>query len=188
MITFRTATLLAMAALPGMAQSPFEVNVSALVGTGDTSKLTRSSGFAGISLNVGFRMEINPGLDHRLYLGAIGLQSKPATGLGSLTPKHLQVGWEVVQKVNNWEFFGGLMAVKWRQSGVTDPNFGDLPRTTPPITSNSNNSAKGTKLGARIGAQYNLNKQVGLTLNFTQTEFNKIYTPSWFAFGATYRF
>ena len=80
------------------------------------------------------------------------------------------------------------MAVRWQQSGVTDPNFGDLPRATPPITSNSNNSAKGTKLGARIGAQYNLNNHVGLTLNFTQTEFNKIYTPSWFAFGATYRF
>lgn len=180
----RILASLALAAAPLLAQTPFEIRGAMMIGGNDLSKMTASNNLAGYSLDLAGRLEIKPGLAHRLYLGALALNGVQGSGLeGSQTPKHIRYGWDVVyQATDKLSVYGGFLAQRWKidEAKATLPTFTDL--------NNRNNLGKGTKLGARIGLEYAYTKHVSGILGFTQTEFNKVYQPGWFDLGVAYRF
>ena len=200
----RTLSALSLLALPLTAQVAVEANVSAVIATQDMTKMvagssvsgTNTANLAGASLGAALRIPISEDFGHRIHVNLMGFKGTSGSGLESSAPKHLYLGWDLTQKFGkDWTLFGGLMAVKWKQdtSKITDPNYGDIarPSGSPQLFSasvNTNNSAKGTKLGARIGVEKALSKAWAFSLSFQQTEFNKIYTPSWLNVGFTYRF
>jgi hypothetical protein len=192
MTIFRTAALLALASLPGMAQSPFEMNVSLLTGIQDMNRLSSSNDLVGTSLAFGLRLEIKPGLSHRIHLGALGIKSKPETGMGSSSPRHIHFGWDVMQELSpKWTAFGGLTGTKWKHEETNNARFSDRGIDYPQGSTTvryTNNSPKGTKLGARLGLEYNFSANLKGTISFSQSEFNKLYNPGWFSWGVTYRF
>jgi len=87
---------------------------------------------------------------------------------------------DIVSETGKVTFFGGLGLVKWKQDSTASPAFTD--------EAGRNNAGKGTKVAGRVGLEYALTPKVHGVLSFTQTEFNKIYQPSWFSLGVTYRF
>lgn len=179
----RTLLALAAAALPAFAQSPFEVNASAILASGDMNKMVQVNNLAGYSVGGAFRIEIKPGLDHRFHLDLMAIRGKMGTGLKGSGPKHLDFGYDVVyQGTEKLSVFGGLMAVKWKIDGAdaTLPDYTDL--------NARNNQGKGTKLGARLGVEYAYTKNWKGVLSYTQTEFNKKLQPGWWSAGMTYRF
>jgi opacity protein-like surface antigen len=150
------------------------------------NKISSGNDIVGQSLDFAYRFERTGGFAHRFHLGALGLKGKPGTGLEGSTPKHLMLGYDAVQSYTKWTFYGGLMAFKWKQDDgkITDPNFGDFGSGT----ANTNNKAKGTKLGARVGVEYAFTSSWRGVLGYNQTEFNKKYQPGWWNLGVTYRF
>lgn len=187
---FRPLALVALAGIPALAQSPFEVNVSALLATGDTSRMVRTNDVAGTSLSFAARIEIKPGTDHRFHLGLMGLQFLHGSGMGNAAPKHLHAGYDLVhQATEKVSFFGGLTATRWKQDEgeATNPLFKDQSLTANPDAS-GDNRPRGTKLGGRVGLQFAHTKHLSTVVTFTQTEFNKKFAPSWLSVGMTWRF
>lgn len=185
---FRTIPLLALGVLPAFAQTPgFEANVSTMIGVGDMTRITSANDLVGNSLELGFRLDMADGVAHRFHLGAFGVKGKPGTGLEGSSPKHFVVGYDIMKDFKKWSFYGGLMAVKWKQDDgkITDPAFGDI---VPGSATNNNNKGKGTKFGARIGTEYIFNAHWRGVIGYNQTEFNKRYQPGWWNLGVTYRF
>lgn len=183
----RTITLLAFAAMPAFSQTlGFEANVSLAIGVGDMARLTSGNDLAGSSIDLGVRLDMADGFSHRFHVGLLGVKGKPGTGLEGAAPKHLMFGYDVMQEFKKWTFYGGLMAVKWKHDDgtTTDPNFGDIVVGT----TSTNNSPKGTKLGARIGTEYAFTNNLRGVLGYNQTEFNKRYQPGWWNLGVTFRF
>lgn len=191
-----TLSALTLLALPLSAQIAVEASANAVIASGDMNRMVLGNNLTGASLGLGLRIPIAAGFGHRVHLDLFGMKGAPGTGLEGAGPKHLAAGWDLTQDLNKkWTLYGGLMAVKWKQDEgkVTNPNFGDIARTSPngqlfPATGNTNNSPKGTKLGARIGVEYTFSKALSMNLGFQQTEFNKIYQPGWFGLGVTYKF
>jgi len=199
-----TLSALPLLALPLTAQVAVEANASAVIATQNMIKMvtansatgTHGGSLTGASIGIGLRIPVSEDFGHRVYLNAMGFKGTVGSGMEDSTPRHLNLGWDVTQKLGqNWTVFGGLMAVKWKQdeSKVTDPNYGDIARPSGnaqlfPSSANTNNSPKGTKMGARIGVERLITKSLAFSLSFQQAEFNKIYNPSWLNVGLTYRF
>lgn len=187
----RPLALAALAGIPALAQSPFEVNVSALLATGDTMRMVRSNDLAGSSLSFAARLEIKPGTDHRFHLGLMGLQFTYGSGMGNAAPKHLHAGYDLVHEATpKLSFFGGLTATRWDQDEgeATDPLYKDQPISSTNPNVSGDNRPRGTKFGARAGFQIAHTKHLSTVVSFTQTEFNKKFSPSWISVGMTWRF
>ena len=183
----RMITLLALAAVPALAQTPgFEANASLVIGVNDMTRITSGNDLAGQSLDFAFRLDMSKGFAHRFHLGLLGIKGKPGSGLEGASPKHLMLGYDVMHDFGKWTFYGGLLAIKWKQDDAktTDPAFGDFGVGT----ANTNNKPKGTKLGGRIGAEYAFTPHWRGVFGYNQTEFNKKYQPGWWSLGVTYRF
>jgi hypothetical protein len=78
--------------------------------------------------------------------------------------------------------------MRWNQdeARATLSNFSDAP--DPANKRNFNNFGKGNKLGARVGLEFEIRPGFRTHVAFTQSEFNKMYKPSWLSLGATWRF
>jgi hypothetical protein len=181
----RSIALIPLLTLPLLAEAPkfgFEGQVSALAAIGDLNKMVRTGQTFGYNAGVGLRIEKNPGLGLRVYANLLSIRGVDGSGLEKSGPRHLNAGADVFKDIGKVTFFGGLGIVKWKQD-VTDT-------TTATYTDAGglNNEGKGTKLAGRIGMEYAITPKLHGVVSFTQTEFNKIYQPSWFSFGVSYRF
>lgn len=157
----------------------FEATGSVVIASQDTNRLLSNNNLAGTILGVGFRAQIHPGLNHRLHLNLMGLKAAQDTGMSGAAPKHLVFGWDIMQDVGKWSFFGGVMGVKWKQ---------DIQADTAPKYQGLRGEPKGTKFGARIGAEYAHTPNLHSTFSYNQTEFNRDINPGWWGVGLTYRF
>ncbi len=183
MILMRSLALLALlpAGLP--AQTPtfgFEGQVSALVANGTLNRMIRTGNLAGYNTGLAFRVDHRPGLGLRLYANLVSIRGVDGSGLESGTPRHFNAGVDIVRETGKVTFFGGLGLLKWKQDSTSSPSFTD--------EAGRNNAGKGTKLAGRVGLEYALTPKVHGVVSFTQTEFNKVYQPSWFSLGVSYRF
>jgi len=186
----RTMSLLALAALPGMAQSPFEVNAGALLTAGNMRRMVTGNDLTGSAISFAGRFEIKPGTDHRFHFGLLGVKFKTGSGLEGAAPKHLHFGYDIVHQLSpKTTFFGGLTGTKWKQdeAKATDPLFKDQP-TSSNLNASGDNRPRGVKLGARIGLQFAHTAHLSTVVSFTHSEFNKKFNPGWFNVGITWRF
>lgn len=180
----KMALILAVAALPALAQSRWEATGTFVLASGDMNRMVDTSMLAGYSFGGGVRFEINPKLHHRLHAEAMSIRGKLGTGLqGRRVPRHYTLGYDVVSQRNEkWAIFGGPFLMKWsvNSASATLPDYTD--------GGARNNQGKGWKLGARLGAEYSYTANLKGVLSFNQTEFNKKLNPSWFSAGFAYRF
>jgi len=198
----RTLSALVLLALPLSAQVAVEVSANAVVASQGMNQMVVGNNLAGTSFGLGLQIPITPSFGHRIHVNVMSMRGVAGSGMEDsghfyqAKPQHLYAGWDITQKLGKkWTVYGGLMAMKWKQDDaqITNPNFGDIARPSGsvilfPSSTNTNNSAKGTKLGARIGVERPLARGVSMNFSYQQTEFNKIYNPGWFNMGLTYRF
>jgi hypothetical protein len=190
MKNIRTLLTLSLLASPLLADGPkhgFEAQASLVIASQDTNRMVDGNNLTGTSVGVAYRGELAAGLFHRVHVDLTGMKAKPETGMSGAAPKHLSFGWDIMQDVGKWSFYGGILGIKWSQSidDRTSTNYRDLNLAG---TSNSNNSPKGTKFGARFGVERSLTKNLCFVLGYTQTEFNKKLNPAWYSLGLSYRF
>lgn len=177
-------------ALPTLAEEPrhaLEAQVSMLAVAPETRRLAASSSLAGTSFGIAYRGWLPPtALQHRIHLDLFGLNAKPETGMDGAAPKHLEFGWDLIYRKRGWSFYSGILGVKWKQAidAQTSNEFRDLNEAG---TANARNSAKGTKLGGRIGVEYAFRPDFSVFAGYTQTEFNKKHNPGWWNVGVLYR-
>lgn len=188
MKTTLTTALLALgfAALPLAAQTspssssnagPFEANLALNLATADTKKLSSGSNPTGYLLGLGYRAELHPGLSSRLHLGFMSFSGKEGSGLENKKRPQLHFGWDLMKDYGRLSLFGGLTGTQWKQSvNASLPDFTGA------------NRAEGIKLGARIGAEFQLGRGFLAQVTFDQTEFNRKFNPSWSSAGVVYRF
>ncbi|BDU72539.1 outer membrane beta-barrel protein [Mesoterricola silvestris] len=183
MILTRTIALLALLPSGLHAQAPtfgLEGQVSALVATGTLNRMVKTGNLAGYHAGLALRTGTSPGLGFRLYANLLSLRGVDGSGLESGTPHHLHAGLDVLKVSGKVTFFGGMGILKWKQDDTSSPTFTDA--------GGRNNAGKGTKLSGRLGLEYEISPKVHGVVSFTQTEFNKLYQPSWFSLGVSYRF
>lgn len=199
----RSLMALPFLALPLAAQVQLEGNLSLMFATQDMNKMVapnsilgaHTTSLAGTALGGAIRLPVSETFSHRFHLNLLGFKGNPGSGLENARPRHWYGGYEACQRVGGaWTVFGGMFAIDWNEDAdrVTDPNYGDISRLSGnpllfPATSNTNNSPKGLKLGARFGVERSFGKSWSVHATFHQSEFNKIYTPSWILLGFTYR-
>ena len=184
----RAALLLPFAALSLAAQAPklgFDVQASLLIGTGDMKKMSEKNP-TGLSLGGALRYHPDPDLGFRLHLDLASIKGVEGSGLSSSKPTFL--GLDVMREAGRWTFYGGLLGTRWNQDegSATLNTFSDAP--DPANNRRFNNFGSGTKLGARVGLEFEYRPGLRAHLAFTQSEFNKMYQPSWISVGATWRF
>jgi hypothetical protein len=177
-------------ALPTMASEPknfLEAQASMMSVAPETRRLVEGSSLAGISFGVGYRGWLpSTGLQHRVHVDLFGLKAKPETGMDGAAPKHLEFGWDLIFNKRGWSFYSGFLGVKWKQAidAQTSNEFRDLNEAG---TANARNSAKGTKIGGRVGVEYAFRRDFSVFAGYTQTEFNKKHNPGWWNVGVLYR-
>lgn len=184
----RAILLLPCLVFPLAAEVPkfgFEAQASILVGTADMKKLSDRNP-AGLALGGALRYNPAPDYGFRLHLGLASIKGVEGSGLESSKP--LMFGLDVTKEAGRWMFFGGLQGTRWNQdeSRATLSNFSDAP--DPANKRNFNNFGKGIKVGARIGLEFALRPDLRAHIAFNQSEFNKMYQPTWLSVGATWRF
>lgn len=187
-----TLALLALATLasPLAADGPkhsFEVQASAVIAAQDTNRMVDGNNLTGSSIGIAYRGRMAEGLFHRIRVDLTGMKAMVETGMSGAAPKHLSVGWDIIQEMGNWSIYGGVLGMNWKQTvdDRTSNNYRDLNLAG---TSNFNNTPKGTKFGARLGAERALTKNLAFSVTFTHTEFNKKLNPSWYSLGFVYKF
>lgn len=169
--------ILPLMALPLMAEgNPFEVSLTGIVGTADLNKMTKNN--TGLAVGVALRHELKEDLNLRLHLSLISLEGEDGTGLENKNRPHAHAGFDVMQNVGKWSFFGGITGTQWKQNAITATN----------ANYRGANDASGVKLGYRIGAEYALVKGLRAQASFNQAEFNKVFNPSWYSVGVVWRF
>lgn len=173
---------LCLLALPLAAQapgerSPFEASLSTVIATADTKKMSSGSNPAGYLLGLGYHTELYPTLGTRVHLGFMSFAGVDGSGLENKKRPQMHFGLDLVKTYDRLSIFGGLTGTQWKQSiNASDPRYTGLNRAT------------GIKLGGRVGVEYLLGKGFSAQATFEQTEFNRLFNPSWFGLGAVYRF
>lgn len=181
----RSLALIPLLSLSLFAAAPkfgFEGQLGAVVSNGDLYKMTKTSSLTGYSLGLSARIESTPDMGVRLFANLLSIRGEDGTGLEKAAPRHLNAGLDIYKETGKLTFFGGLGIMKWKQDSdtATLPKFTDL--------GGLNNEGKGTKLAGRVGLEYAFTPKFHGVVSFTQTEFNKVYQPSWFTVGMSYRF
>ena len=186
--TLIASSLLALPLCAGDGKTiTFEAQASAVIAAQDTNRMVSGNNLTGATLGVGLRHELAAGLSQRLTVNLLGMKGAFGTGLEGAAPKHLNIGWDIIQDVDKWSFYGGVLGIKWKQT--IDANTLNAYRDFNAAgTANGNNEPKGWKFGGRLGVERALTKHVSFSMNFTQTEFNKKLNPSWYSLGFLYKF
>ena len=190
MKNIRTLLTLSLLASPILADGPkhaFEVQASAVIASQDTNRMIDGNNLTGSSIGIAYRGQLGEGLYHRVRLDATGMKAKVETGMSGAAPKHLSLGWDIIQDVGKWSFYGGLLGQKWSQT-VDDQTSSAYRDMNLAGTSNGNGTPKGTKFGARIGVERALNKDFAFFAGYTQVEFNRRLNPGWYNLGLIYKF
>ena len=191
---WKAIAALAAISLPALAQASehtLEGQLSTVLVSPETRRLVQGSSVTGSSLGTSLgiayrgRLPVS-GIQHRIHVGLLGLKAKEATGMDGAAPKHLSFGWDLLSGYGDWTFYGGLLGQRWKQSvdAQTTSEFRDWNQAG---TVNYLNSPKGTKLGARLGAELAIHAKFSLFTSYTQTEFNKKHNPGWWNLGVVYR-
>jgi hypothetical protein len=162
-----------------------EPQASFLFGTGDMRRLREDKNPAGYTLGGALRYQSSADFSLRLHANLFSMRGKIGSGLENDAPIRSFYGLDVARDAGRWSVYGGLVGVQWKQARreATLKEFSDFVGST-----YYNNSSKGLKMGFRVGVDYALTDEVRATVSFTQTEFNKLYQPSWLAVGMVYRF
>lgn len=184
----RSLALIPLLSLSLFAEAPkfgFEGQFSGLVANGDLNKMVKSGNLTGYNAGVALRAETKPGMGFRLYANVLSIKGIDGSGLEKGTPRHLNAGLDIFSETGKMTFFGGMGIVKWKQDDATTtrPDFSDSV-----LGVTLNNKGKGTKVAGRIGMEYAFTPKLHGVVSFTQTEFNKVYQPSWLSLGVNYRF
>lgn len=188
---------LPLAALPLLAQAPaqeplpLEASLNTVIASQDMNKLVRSNNLAGYTLGLALRAEAKPGLNLRFHINLMSIRGADGTGLKNANRPHFFGGMDVMQDLGSkWSVYGGLLGMQWKQNKnqATNPSFNNSLPASSGFPNGGNNYTEGTKFGYRVGAEYSLTKDLRCNLGFTQAEFNKVYNPSWYSLGVTYRF
>jgi len=176
-------------AMPAFAQAPahaLEAQASLVSVSPETLRIVDGRSLAGLALGLAYRGRLqDTGLQHRVHLDLLGLRTTEATGMEGAAPKHLEFGWDLLFPKGRWTLYAGFQGIRWKQSldDQTSNDFRDYSLTGTRLM----NSPQGTKLGARVGAEFALRPGFAAFAGYTQTELNKKHNPGWFSLGVTYR-
>jgi len=172
----------------------YDLTISGVIANGDLNKMVQSNNLAGHTFGVGYKIPFANNTHTRIHANLFGVKGVVGSGISNPTRYAFNMGIDLMTEYKGITVYGGLFGMSWRQNIVSATNYLYNNTTTqtsssPTNTYGGNNLAgNDVKYGARIGLEYPLNKELMINFNFSQTEFNKVYSPSWFALGFTYRF
>lgn len=172
----------------------YDVNVSSIVANGDLNKMVRSNNLAGYSFGLGYKMAYGSATNTRIHFNLIGLKGLVGSGISNTDRYAFQMGFDIMQQRAGVTYYAGLTGISWRQdlSKATNPLFNNS--TVQSSSSNTNylggdnRAGNDVKWGFRAGLEYPIAKNLLFNLNFNLTEFNKVFSPSWYSVGVTYRY
>jgi hypothetical protein len=172
----------------------YDLTFSSVIANGDLNKMVRSNNLAGYTFGVGYRIPFANNTHTRIHANLFGVKGVVGSGIDNTNRFAFNMGVDLMTEYRGITLYGGLFGMSWRQNIVTATNY--LYNNTTSQTSSSPTNTYGgnnlagndVKYGGRIGLEYPLSKELMINFNFSQTEFNKVFSPSWYALGFTYRF
>jgi len=172
----------------------FDFTASSVIANGDLNKMVRSNNLAGHTFGFGYKIAYGESTHVRTHFNLFGVKGIQGSGIDNVNRYAFNMGIDLMNEYKGVTFYVGLMGMSWRQNTATNSNFLYNNTTTqntasPTLFFGGNNIAgNDVKYGYRAGLEYPIVDKLYLNFNFTQTEFNKVYSPSYFALGVTYRY
>lgn len=172
----------------------YDVTASSVVANGDLNKMVRSNNLAGHTFGFGYKIAYGPSVNLRTHFNLIGIKGIIGSGISNTNRYAFQMGLDIMQERNGVTYYAGLTGISWRQDLSKATNYLFNNSTVQSSSSNTsflggdNRAGNDVKWGFRAGLEYPVTKTLFLNLNFNQTEFNKVFSPSWYSVGFTYRY
>lgn len=172
----------------------FDFTASAVIANGDLNKMVRSNNLAGHTFGFGYKIAYGESTYLRTHFNLFGVKGIVGSGINNTNRYAFNMGIDLMNEVKGVTYYVGLMGMSWRQNTASNTNFLFNNTTTQNSTSptlyygGNNIAGNDVKYGFRVGLEYPIYSNVYLNFNFTQTEFNKVFSPSWYALGLTYRY
>ena len=192
---FILATGLMMSvALNAQNASPFTISFNGMIANADLNKVVSSNNLAGYGLGLNYHSTVKPGMDIRYHATLFGIKGQIGTGFDNVTRPSFQGGFELYQSVGSFSVYGGLTGTSWKQSNSSNTNYLFKNSTTQSLTSptlylgGNNTVGNDIKWGYRVGIVRSISENWSFDLGFSQTEMNKVFSPSWFTVALVYRF
>lgn len=172
----------------------YDVTASSVVANGDLNKMVRSNNLAGYTFGFGYKIAYGSSVNLRTHFNLIGVKGKLGSGISNTDRYAFQMGLDIMQERNGVTYYAGLTGISWRQDLSKATDFLFTNSTTQSSSSNTtflggdNRAGNDVKWGFRVGLEYPITKTLFVNVNFNQTEFNKVFSPSWYSVGFTYRY
>ena len=172
----------------------WDLTASSVIANGDLNKMVRSNDLAGHTFGFGFKIPFGESTNLRIHSNLFGVKGIVGSGISNPTRYAFHMGIDLMEEYKGVTYYIGLSGMSWRQNIASSTNilFNNTTTqsgTSPTLYNGGNNLAgNDVKYGFRAGLEYPIYQQLFLNLNFTQTEFNKVFSPSWFSLGVTYRY
>lgn len=186
--------LLLTGSLNAQNASPFSLSFNGMIANADLNKVVSSNNVAGYGLGLNYNSTIKEGLDIRYHATLFGIKGKIGTGFDNVTRPSFQGGFELYQSVGSYVLYGGLTGTSWKQNTSTNTNYLFNNSTSQSLTSptlylgGNNTVGNDIKWGYRLGIVRPVNENWSIDIGFSQTEMNKVFSPSWFTVAFVYRF
>ena len=186
---------LVLLTIPLMAQtpSPFAISFNGMIANADLNKVVSSNNLAGYGLGLNVHRTVTPGLDLRFHGTLFGIKGKVGTGFDNVVRPSFSAGFDFYQEWNGNYVYAGILGTAWKQNALTATNY--LFNNTTAVSTTAVNPDGGNNLvgndikwGFRVGIERPITSQWSVNFNFTQSEMNKVFNPSWFTVGVVYRF
>ncbi len=186
---------LVLLAIPLMAQTPtpFSMSFNGIIANGDLNKVVSGNNIAGYGVGVNLHKPVMAGLDLRFHATLFGIKGQKGTGFDNVSRPSFQGGFELYQEWRGNYVYAGILGTAWKQNTLTNTNYLFNNTTAVSTTATNPNGGNNTvgndiKWGFRVGIERPITSQWSVSVNFTQTEMNKVFNPSWITVGAVYRF
>lgn len=197
------ALALAAAVSPLAAQDKgngLEADLGLMLATAGDMKTNVLDGktFAGWQLGLAYRFPLeSAGIDMRFHGEFLSINAPRDRSATMRYPTGIRkenlnysVGVDALTQQGKWGLFGGLLAFSWNPYDKNLPPADTSPSGVQPGTNDPypNQRPVGVKMGVRLGAEYNFTPKLAARLVWTQAEYNRTISPSWFTAGVVYRF
>lgn len=177
---------LAPAALFAQDSSAFvgpEGSIGYMVNLGNDMKGIKDG--TGYSLGLGYLIRASDQLMLRPHLSTVVFEGVSGSGMTRKRPNFFG-GLDVIHSLGSGlSVGGGVFGMVWNQGVATAPNFVDSFNEAGTQTSSKVGSMK---IGARVGLEYLITKELSAQAYYHVSEYNLRYNPSWLTVGLGYRF
>lgn len=164
----------------------YQASLSWITGTGSDMKAMKDG--LGYTVGLAYEQPVTSSFALRFHLNAMSFDGPEGSGLTKSRPAFFG-GLDVHMPITSGlSAYGGVIGMSWNQQGtesVTLPEFQDRVDSTKAKLSSRLN---GTKVGFRMGLEYQVIEHLAVTAGWTVSQANLAYNPSWLNVGVVYKF